>query len=67
MTHSWIVAWVIKKPNGEMSLLTIAESKILSIGKFLIFHRRFGASWDEWVEHGFSVVKIDIRLHHTKK
>jgi len=55
-----IVAWVIKNPDGKLTLSTVAETKIMSIGEFLLLHRGFGASWDEWVEHGFSVIKINI-------
>jgi len=61
-----IVAWVIKNPDGKLNLLTVAETKIMSIGQFLLLHRAFGASWDEWVEHGFSVIKINIcPVHRT--
>jgi len=56
-----IEAWVIKKPDGKLNLLTVAETKVLSIGQFLSLHRGLGASWDDWVEHGFSVIQISIK------
>jgi len=62
-----IVAWVIKKPEGNLNLSTVAETKVLSIGNFLSFHRGLGASWDEWVEHGFSVIQIRIKPPRQSK
>lgn len=62
-----IVAWVIKNPDGKLHLSTVAETKVLSIGNFLSFHCGWGASWDEWVEHGFSVIKISIKPLRQKE
>ena len=56
-----INAWAIQRSNGDIILSSIAETKILCIGGFLGVHRNFGAPFEEWMEHGFSCVRVKIK------